>query len=362
MTLLAAAVALLVLTVASSRTGALSTSAADAGSADNFLIDMDPSASPANAARVAGSFESCARINDNGITDADEESDDAVVADIVTGPVGIPASHPMIGFALAFYFPADQLVIADEDQFFMLNDRRGSSILPISFLANPGEYISGAIDASPDVAGSAESGPGVLSRLTIALADDATEGIYDLVIGTSTSGATAPVHVDTINQVHTPGNVENGTASPVSQVAIDVDCPAAPTPPPTPTPGPTPAPTPVPSPAPVSCVGTPATIVGTEGNDRLRGTRGNDVIVGLGGADRIDGLRGGDLICGGPGNDRIHGGAEVDLLFGDQGDDRLTGDRGDDQLFGGPGADRCRGGHGADSAIACERVHSATVP
>ena len=70
---------------------------------------------------------------------------------------------------------------------------------------------------------------------------------------------------------------------------------------------------------------TPATIVGTQGNDTLTGTPGRDVIAGLGGDDLIDGGGGDDLICGGDGNDRLTGGAGEDVLTGDAGDDALDG-------------------------------------
>jgi RTX calcium-binding nonapeptide repeat (4 copies) len=56
------------------------------------------------------------------------------------------------------------------------------------------------------------------------------------------------------------------------------------------------------------CAGRRATIVGTQGADRLRGTRRADVIAGLAGDDVIRGLGGRDLICGGPSRDRLLGG------------------------------------------------------
>ena len=77
-----------------------------------------------------------------------------------------------------------------------------------------------------------------------------------------------------------------------------------------------------------TCDGETATILGTNGPERIVGTPGNDVIVGLGGSDRIEGAGGHDVICGGEGND---------LLFGGRGADRLYGGRGDDRLSGGPG-------------------------
>ena len=70
---------------------------------------------------------------------------------------------------------------------------------------------------------------------------------------------------------------------------------------------------------------TPATIVGSNGNDTISGTPGRDVIAGLGGDDAIDGGGGGDLICGGDGNDRIAGGAGEDVISGDAGNDVVDG-------------------------------------
>lgn len=83
-----------------------------------------------------------------------------------------------------------------------------------------------------------------------------------------------------------------------------------------------------------SCAGSPATLVGTSGDDTLVGTAGRDVIVGRGGNDVIRGLDGADALCGGAGNDRLAGGS---------GRDRLQGLSGADRLRGGPGADRLAG-------------------
>lgn len=86
------------------------------------------------------------------------------------------------------------------------------------------------------------------------------------------------------------------------------------------------------------CFGVHATIVGTDGRDRLTGTQGRDVIVGLGGNDIINGRGGNDLICGGKGRDKLNGG------------------KGKDKLDGGTGRDICKGGPGRDIARRCERV------
>ncbi len=109
--------------------------------------------------------------------------------------------------------------------------------------------------------------------------------------------------------------------------------PACPPPPPAP-PGPPP-----------TCKGKPATIVGTDGVDKLSGTPAADVIAALGGNDKVSGLADNDVICGGPGKDTLKGGADQDTLLGQKGKDKLKGGR---------GADLCKGGKGKDTASKCE--------
>jgi Ca2+-binding RTX toxin-like protein len=96
------------------------------------------------------------------------------------------------------------------------------------------------------------------------------------------------------------------------------------------------------------CLGHPATIVGTPGDDTITGTPGNDVIVGDGGNDTIDGAGGNDIICGGAGNDTIRGGDGNDTIAGGGGTDTLDGGPGNDSLRGGTGNDTFIGGSGTD--------------
>ena len=96
------------------------------------------------------------------------------------------------------------------------------------------------------------------------------------------------------------------------------------------------------------CFGREATILGTDGPDKLVGTPGPDVIFGEGGNDVISGLGGNDRICGGVGNDVINAGAGNDQAIGEQGADKIYLQGGRDQGFGGSGADLVNGGTGAD--------------
>jgi uncharacterized delta-60 repeat protein len=97
------------------------------------------------------------------------------------------------------------------------------------------------------------------------------------------------------------------------------------------------------------CQGHKATIVGTNGKNKLTGTKRADVIVGLGGNDTINGGGGNDIICAGGGNDRVNGGAGNDRLDGGAGNDNLSGAAGKDSLTGDAGNDRMDGGGGNDS-------------
>jgi len=99
------------------------------------------------------------------------------------------------------------------------------------------------------------------------------------------------------------------------------------------------------------CAGKRATIVGTNGRDRLKGTGRADVIVGLGGNDTISGLGGNDVICAGAGNDKVSGGGGSDREYGEAGKDSLSGGDGGDKLSGGTGDDKLSGGDGKDSLL-----------
>ena len=73
---------------------------------------------------------------------------------------------------------------------------------------------------------------------------------------------------------------------------------------------------------PVRCKRKLATILGTEGPDRLVGSKANDVILGDEGDDVIVGKGGKDKLCGEEGADKVKGGKGKDFCDGGPGKDR----------------------------------------
>lgn len=98
---------------------------------------------------------------------------------------------------------------------------------------------------------------------------------------------------------------------------------------------------------PAKCSGKTATVVGTNGADKIRGSASADVISTLGGKDMVKSFGGKDTICGGGASDRLFGGGASDKLLGQEGKDTLNGGEGR--------RDVCKGGRSADVGAACEK-------
>jgi Ca2+-binding RTX toxin-like protein len=75
------------------------------------------------------------------------------------------------------------------------------------------------------------------------------------------------------------------------------------------------------------------------GNLRLKGRGAGDLLQAGEGNDRILGGDGNDFVQAGSGDDELEGGTGGDSLSGDSGNDELRGGGGDDTCRGGPGAD-----------------------
>ncbi len=99
------------------------------------------------------------------------------------------------------------------------------------------------------------------------------------------------------------------------------------------------------------CGGSPATLVGTRGDDTVLGTGGPDVIFGHDGDDLLRGFGDDDTLCGANGDDELRGGPGDDDLRGGPGLDELKGQVGDDDLRGQGDGDRLNGGTGLDLLI-----------
>lgn len=97
-----------------------------------------------------------------------------------------------------------------------------------------------------------------------------------------------------------------------------------------------------------TCMGERATMVGTNGTQRLVGTNGVDVIVARGGSDYVLGKGSADLICAGGGADHVDAGEGQDRVKGGGGNDSLVGGSRTQLLDGGGGDDIffTRGGEG----------------
>jgi hypothetical protein len=89
------------------------------------------------------------------------------------------------------------------------------------------------------------------------------------------------------------------------------------------------------------CFGKPATIVGTNGADKIstKLTAGKDIVAARGGNDTIEANstrnnHGQDIICGDDGNDEITANNEANTLIGGPGNDEVKGAPGNDLIVG----------------------------
>ena len=104
------------------------------------------------------------------------------------------------------------------------------------------------------------------------------------------------------------------------------------------------------------------TVIGGTGNDTAGGGPGNDLIDmraggtndawGGEGNDTVLGGPAGDRLGGGPGNDQIHGVGGRDIIWGAAWDDIIFGGDGNDTIWAGPGNDLVHGGAGNDRIAA----------
>jgi hypothetical protein len=281
LTLLILAAALLVTVVSSDAAGT---------NADAFRIDMDPGtiAAPTNMVPESGgqcgnatdddadvvaddgcdpwnqggvdplgmgfgTIQTCARINENGITDADEESIDTAIINIVAD--NIPQDHPMFAFAFTLSYDATRLRVTEKQMtgstpptHQMINAFPGSAGLDASDIPpdKDGAFSAAVADVTADVP-SSEYGDGSLGRLNLQSLDTATSA------NTVQLTLTAAVHQEPLTGTfRTPDALGGATLALNTACAGGATTPPGTTPATGPTPTPSPTPTPTPSPTPTT--------------------------------------------------------------------------------------------------------------
>jgi hypothetical protein len=187
-------------------------------------VDMDPLANnavntlgpPANTTSVVGPVETCARLNENGATDADEDSTDTLLVDLTV--VGVPSTPgaPGTGGAIAFagtlsYNPATLQISTKAGTTGKIAQLAGSSPIDASdgVPDTDGSYSSAYADSGPATA--AETGDGWWERIGIESVGSGP-AIEPLILSSN-------AHVDTNGDSFAP------TSTGSAVLALDTACP-----------------------------------------------------------------------------------------------------------------------------------------
>jgi hypothetical protein len=239
---------------------------ANAQSANTMALDMNITG---NTSVLIPSIEQCARIDENGVQDADETGVDTLTVDVIIQGVpvysdgGTPGdtnddTGGTIGYQVVVNYPSATFTVASSqvssgnppDPTFIVNRNAGSATSDFSELTPDDNADNSwtAVGFDPGT-GVPESGDGVLHRFTISTEPGAQAGQYIIQLSEN-------AHIDATGAVHFP------TTTLVSNIAVNQACSGlitpspspspspSPTFPPTPSPSPTPSPTPVPTPSP----------------------------------------------------------------------------------------------------------------
>ena len=185
-------------------------------------IDMDPSATPASTATSLGTLESCGRINENNIMDADEDVVDGLVLDVTVEGVTPPDPSGyggLIGYEFRLDYVESMLTIdsAAGPATGKLGADPGSMVLNVSQALpdtnGDDQWTGSAADITPSP-GASLGGDGYLDRLTLVTDSGAAAGVYPLSLN---PGLTAIV--DIANVFYTPETINDAV------VAVNTACP-----------------------------------------------------------------------------------------------------------------------------------------
>jgi len=164
-------------------------------------VDMDPAG---NTATVLGVNSPCVFVHPDAANGAD------VVTDVTA--LGIPAAFPMIGYAYSVGYNATVISVTAADSSFLLNSAQGSSIfaIPDPLPDADGSFAGNAADLGEPTT-TAESGSGVLDRLSFHVEANAAAGKYPLTLSNA-------LHLDPINMPQVPLALNSGA------IAVDRSC------------------------------------------------------------------------------------------------------------------------------------------
>lgn len=191
--------------------------------ADAISVDMDTAG---NAALSLGPRDVCARLNVNGVQDADEDAVDVVEMDVTITNVPPYVDNPPLGvrpdsndaggitvYSFELTYDGDNLTFVAHDPRYMLTAVSDGGLFSIADLMPDSDGLMVASEF--DTFGyPPEEGSGVLSRLELSGNEDAVSGVYDLSLVPLDTG-----YADGGNMGYYADVVEDG------QVAIDRACP-----------------------------------------------------------------------------------------------------------------------------------------
>lgn len=164
-------------------------------------VDMDEEWMPSNTASTLGTRDSCRRINENDVLDADEDEVDRLYVDITIA--GVQAYHDsgtsqnpnddtggLVAYGYELEFAVNDLAIVgwefDDPALNILRRNPGSDLVGESHFATALGFVGGVADID---FGSPESGDGVLERLVLATRPAAPTGVYPLTLAAYSGAA-----------------------------------------------------------------------------------------------------------------------------------------------------------------------------
>jgi hypothetical protein len=157
--------------------------AGSSGGMDAMSVDLDVTG---NAATSLGTLDSC----------IEAAPGDTVNFDVTA--TNIPTGFEMIAFGYTVNYDEAALTIETQDHEFLLAANFPSAVFNVSQEIPDTDGNENWIASVADISGGqAESGSGVLSRLTVSVALDATSGIRTFML-------TGAAHIDNLNQAYPP--------------------------------------------------------------------------------------------------------------------------------------------------------------